>query len=50
MQQHLLVIEGPNNWQRIELTDGRTWSVGRGQACDLKVNDHRVSRMHCRLQ
>ena len=50
MKQHLLVIEGPDKGQRVELTDGRTLSVGRGQACDLKVNDPRVSRMHCRLQ
>lgn len=50
MQQHLQVVEGTDQGQRIELTDGRILIVGRGQACDVRLNDPRVSRTHCRLQ
>ena len=50
MNQHLQVIEGSDQGQRIELADGRTLMVGRGQACDVRLNDPRVSRTHCRLQ
>jgi hypothetical protein len=50
MQRQLVIIEGPDSGRTLSLADGQTLAVGRGQACDVRLSDPRVSRTHCRLQ
>ena len=50
MQPQLVIIEGLDAGRTLELANGQTLAIGRGQACDVRLNDPRVSRTHCRLQ
>ncbi|MBK7857739.1 MAG: sigma 54-dependent Fis family transcriptional regulator [Archangiaceae bacterium] len=44
----IAVTSGPDTGKRLELTRGSAL-VGTASACDLKLNDRRVSRQHLRL-
>ena len=50
MQRQLVIIAGPDTGRTISLADGQTLTLGRGQTSDTKINDPRMSRMHCRVQ
>ncbi len=50
MNQRLKVIEGTDTGRAIELMDGQTLVIGRGQTCDVRLSDPRISRSHCRIQ
>jgi serine/threonine protein kinase len=44
------VISGPDAGRSLQVPDGKAVVLGRGQACELKINDPRMSRSHCTLQ
>ena len=50
MQRQLIIIAGPDTGRTFPLEDGQTLILGRGQTSDTKINDPRMSRMHCRVQ
>lgn len=51
MTPHILkIIEGPEKGRSFQLDEGQTIVVGRGSASDTKINDPRVSRVHCRIE
>ena len=41
---------GPDTGRSFDLNDGQTLMVGRGQASDTRINDPRISRIHCHIQ
>lgn len=50
MHLQLIVVKGPDQGRQFLLQDGQTLTVGRGQASDTKLDDPRMSRVHCRVQ
>ncbi len=50
MSQKLVVIDGPDSGRSFSLESGQTLRIGRGQASDTKINDARLSRVHCRIE
>jgi len=50
MQRQLIIIAGPEKGRSFQLEDGQTLTIGRGEASDTKINDPRMSRVHCRVQ
>lgn len=50
IEYHLDLISGPDSGRTVALADGKTLVVGRGQTCDLCIDDPRMSRNHCTLQ
>ena len=40
---------GPGMGTRYELSD-KSLVIGRGADCDIRINDHSVSRRHARIQ
>jgi eukaryotic-like serine/threonine-protein kinase len=49
MNYFVNVISGPNAGPRRPLTDHVVLVVGRGEDCDLRLNDPSVSRVHARI-
>lgn len=50
MKPHVLrIIDGPEKGREFEIADNQELVVGRGAASDTKINDPRVSRIHCRV-
>ena len=49
MVRRLVVIAGPSTGSAFDLDDGTTLSIGRGMDSDTKINDARMSRIHCRV-
>ena len=49
MNYFVNVISGPNAGPRRPLTDHAVLIVGRGEDCDLRLNDPSVSRVHARI-
>ncbi|MDA1051293.1 MAG: FHA domain-containing protein [Planctomycetota bacterium] len=47
MQRQLIVIAGPEAGRTFTLVDGQTLVVGRGEKSDTRINDPRISRIHC---
>jgi serine/threonine protein kinase len=50
MGRQLLVLEGPDKGQAFPLQERAVLSVGRGRTAHARLNDLRVSRIHCRLE
>ena len=50
MTRELVIVDGPDKGRRFPLEEGQTLTIGRGQASDTKINDPRMSRVHCRIQ
>ena len=46
----LRIIQGPEMGREFELSDSTKLVVGRGSASDTKINDPRVSRVHCEVE
>jgi serine/threonine protein kinase len=46
----LVVVAGPEAGRTITLDDGATLTIGRGQVSDTRLNDPRISRVHCTLE
>jgi serine/threonine protein kinase len=49
MQRQLVIIGGPDQGRTFPLDDGQTLVVGRSMTSDAKINDPRMSRVHCRV-
>lgn len=49
MQRQLIVLSGPDQGRTFPLTDGQTFTIGRGQASNTQINDPRMSRVHCKI-
>ncbi len=49
MDLQLLILSGPEKNRVIKLSDVTKVTLGRGQSCDVIINDPRSSRMHCEL-
>ena len=45
----LVIISGPDRGRSFEIQEGQTLVIGRSQTSDTKINDPRVSRVHCRV-
>ena len=45
----LVVVGGPETGRVIRLGDENEISIGRGQASQIRLNDPRVSRVHCKF-
>ncbi len=50
MSQKLVVIAGPDAGRSFSLESGQTLLIGRGQASNTRINDPRLSRVHCRIE
>ena len=50
MSSQLVVQSGPEAGRTISLKHGTSLTIGRGQASDTRLNDPRISRVHCRVQ
>jgi eukaryotic-like serine/threonine-protein kinase len=50
MSGELSVVAGPDEGMSVALADGKTWVVGRGDQCEVRLRDARVSRRHCQIQ
>lgn len=50
MAQKITVIAGPDAGRSFDLQSGQTLLIGRGQASNTKINDPRLSRVHCRIE
>ncbi len=50
MKRKLVVIAGPEAGRTISLDRAESLTIGRGQASDTRLNDPRISRVHCSLQ
>jgi serine/threonine protein kinase len=50
MAFQLSFLGGPEKGRTVELTEGQTVVVGRGEDCDVQLADPRASRVHCRLE
>lgn len=49
MSQKLLIIDGPDSGRAFSLEKGETLLIGRGQSSNTRIDDPRLSRVHCRL-
>ncbi len=49
MTGKLIVLSGPETGRIIPLDAGASLKIGRGQASDTRLNDPRISRLHCTL-
>ena len=49
MNYFVNILSGPNAGPRRPLTDPAVLVVGRGEDCDLRLNDPSVSRVHARI-
>ena len=49
MNYFLNIVSGPNPGPRRPLTDHVVLVIGRGEDCDLRLNDPSVSRVHARV-
>ncbi len=49
MALRLLVTVGPDMGAAFDLASGTTLLLGRGEDCDIRLNDARISRHHCRI-
>ncbi len=47
---HLRLVTGPESGRTIDLYDGQTLVIGRGEKSDTKFKDLQVSRIHCELR
>jgi len=50
LDYHLDTISGPDSGRSIPVVEGKAMVLGRGQQCDVQINDPRTSRSHCILQ
>ena len=50
MKRQLVVIAGPESGRVFPLDDGQTLVIGRGQASNTRIEDPRMSRLHCQVQ
>ena len=50
IQHELVIINGPETGRRFELKKDSKLVIGRGQASDTKINDPRMSRVHCEVE
>jgi serine/threonine protein kinase len=50
MSYELVVVSGPDSGRAFPLEEGQTLIVGRGPASHTRINDPRVSRVHCHLR
>ncbi len=50
MNRRLVVIAGPAKGMVISLPEGERLKIGRGQASDVRLDDPRISRVHCTVE
>jgi serine/threonine protein kinase len=50
MSYEVIVVSGPDAGRSFPLEGGQTLIVGRGQASHTRINDPRVSRVHCHVR
>ena len=50
MSGKLIVLAGPEAGRKIELPEGATLRIGRGEASSTRLNDPRISRVHCTVE
>lgn len=50
MNETLIVIDGPDQGRTYTLQTGAATSIGRGQASENRIDDPRISRVHCRIE
>ncbi len=50
MALRLLVTVGPDMGAVFDLASGKTWLLGRGEDCDIRLDDARISRHHCQIE
>ena len=43
------VVGGPEKGKQFELSDGQSFTVGRGRASETRLDDPHMSRVHCRI-
>ena len=46
----LLFLTGKRKGQRLAITEGKVFTVGRSSTNDLCLRDHKVSRIHCQFE
>jgi hypothetical protein len=46
----LVFLTGKRKGQRLTLSEGKVFTVGRSSTNDLALRDHKVSRIHCQLE
>ena len=46
----LLFLTGKRKGQRLTLTEGKVFTVGRSATNDLPLRDHKISRIHCQFE
>src|SRR5687768_5533764 len=49
MSYHLVITAGPESGRSFPLEDGQRLVIGRGQASHTRINDPRMSRVHCEI-
>lgn len=47
MTQQIIVISGPETGRSFSLSEGQSLKIGRGESSDTRLNDPRMSRVHC---
>jgi pSer/pThr/pTyr-binding forkhead associated (FHA) protein len=50
MQAYLRIVSGPDTGRILNLTEGVTLVIGRGEKSDTHLADANVSRIHCEVQ
>jgi serine/threonine protein kinase len=50
MAFQLSFVGGEEKGRTVDLTEGQTAVLGRGEDCDVQLADPRASRVHCRLE
>lgn len=50
MTRKLVVLSGPAKGQVLALRPGVTLKIGRGQTSDIRLDDPRISRVHCSIE
>lgn len=50
MAFQLSFVGGPDKGRTVDLTEGQSVVMGRGEDCDIQLADPRASRVHCRLE
>ena len=50
MAFQLSFVGGEEKGRTVDLTEGQTAVLGRGEDCDIQLADPRASRVHCRLE